>query len=246
MNRGAFRTGAALAMLAAIPGGVAAEIREASDCAPAIAADPERAREEAARWRQQGGGTPAELCEAAALEALGALVSAAAILTRLGENPNRALVPAVRAAILEDAARIWIEAGQPDPARAILAQLPRLTPDTPARDLLRARAAAAAGDWDASLAALDAVLRADPADGQVRALRAAALRRSGDPAAALAEAEVALAKAPDLPEARFEAGAAAAELGQVAAARAHWLALVAAHPDHALATLARRNLVSLP
>jgi tetratricopeptide (TPR) repeat protein len=218
---------AAAVMLAAcaLGSGAAAEIRDAAACAPAIAADPERAREEAARWRQQGGGTPAELCEAAALEALGALGSAAMILTRLGENPNRALMPTVRATILEDAARLWIEAGQPDPALAILDQLPRLSPDTAARDLLRARAAAAAGDWGASLAALDAVLRADPGAVQARALRAAA---------------------PDLPEARFEAGAAAAELGQAEAARAQWLALIEVHPDHALATLARRNLVSLP
>jgi thioredoxin-like negative regulator of GroEL len=241
------RVAAAVTLAAcALGSGAAAEIRDAAACAPAIAADPDRAREEAARWRQQGGGTPAELCEAAALEAIGALGSAAMILTRLGENPNRALVPAVRATILEDAARLWIEAGQPDPALAILDQLPRLGPDTAARDLLRARAAAAAGDWAASLAALDAVLREDPGAVQARALRAAALRRSGDPAAALAEAEAALAEAPDLPEARFEAGAAAAELGQAEAARAQWLALIAAHPDHALATLARRNLVSLP
>jgi tetratricopeptide (TPR) repeat protein len=242
MNR-VLATASVLAL--ALGSAAAAQIRDAASCAPAIAADPDRAREDAALWRQQGGGTPAELCEAAALQALGALGSAAAILTRIGENPNRALAPEVRATILEDAARLWLDAERPDLARAILDQLPRVTPDTAARLMLRARAEAAEADWPAALATLDAILAADPSDATARALRAAALRRSGDPEAAQAEAARALTASPDLAEALFEAGAAAAERGDAETAEAHWMRLIAVHPDHALAILARRNLVTL-
>ena len=105
-----------------------AEIRSADDCAAAIAADPDRAREEAAAWQRTGGGTAASLCEADALAATGAHGTAAALLTNLGQDPNRAIPADARAVILTDAATQWLAADRPDLARATLAAADGLTP----------------------------------------------------------------------------------------------------------------------
>ncbi len=239
------RAVAAFALAALLAAPAHAEIRSAEACAAAVAADPAAAREQASIWTRLGGGAEAEICEATALEAMGAQGSAALILTRLAEDRNRALAPELRLSVLEDAARLWLAAGRPDLALATLDNLDRLAPPPPARTMLRARAAAATGDWPAAVASLDALVAADPADARARALRAAALRQGGDPAAALLEAEAALALAPDLPEALFEAAAAEAEAGDPDAARAHWLRLIATHPDDPLATLARRNIAAM-
>ena len=111
--------------------------------------------------------------------------------------------------------------------------------------MLRARAAAAAGDWPAAQSALETALAAAPDDALAHALLAAALRNQGDPAAALAEAETARRLAPDLPEALFETAAALAETGDTAGAATVWLELIEKHPDSDLAALARANLQRL-
>jgi tetratricopeptide (TPR) repeat protein len=231
------------ALLAAAP--ASAEIATPEACKTAIAADPAAAREDASVWTRNGGGVPARLCEAAALEAMGATATAARLLTALATNPNRAMSPGLRAVTLVDGARLWLEAGAPDLATAALDQAARLAPDEREIAILRASIAAADGDWPAAIAALDARLATAPDDASARALRAAALRRSGDPVAAMAEADRALAIAPDLPEALFEAAAARAELGDETGAEALWLELIATHPDHSLTTPARRNLQAL-
>ncbi len=242
---------AALAVaLAAILGPAAAasvahaQIRSAEDCDAAILASPETAREDASLWTRLGGGTVAELCEAAALEAMGATASAARLLTELAQDRRRAHPADLRAAIYADAARLWLDAGRPDRARAALDNLDRIARATPDDLLLRARIAAAVADWPAALASLDALIAVAPGDARAHALRAAALRRSGDLGAARDAAEGALALAPTLPEALFEAAAAAAETGDVAAAETLWLELIEISPDHDLANLARRNLVT--
>lgn len=233
-----------LVALAAAAAPAAAEIRSAQDCRAAVAADAPAAREAASVWKRLGGGTEAELCEAEALEAMGAYGSAALILTRLGEDRRRALPLPLRVSVLQDAARLWLEAGRPDLARQGLANLARISAPTPAQLLLAARAEAGLGDWGASAATLSTLLEIAPGDAQAHALRAAALRRGGDPAAAAAEADQALALDPTLAEGLFEAAAAAAESGDQATARDYWLRLIRSQPDHPLATAARRNLAA--
>jgi tetratricopeptide (TPR) repeat protein len=232
-----------LALFAALP--AHAEIRSAEDCAAAVAADPAAAREDAALWQRTGGGVAARLCEAAALSALGANATAARLLTSLAENPNRAIGAALRSVIFTDAARQWLDAGEPGLAAAALDRADALAPATPDRQLLRARVAAAAGDWPAARDALGNVIAATPDDALAHALLAAALRNQGDAPAALTEAREAHRLAPDLPEALFELGAALAESGDAAGASAYWLELIAAHPDSHLAALARANLQRL-
>lgn len=224
----------------------AAEIRSAKECREAVAADAPSAREAASVWKRLGGGAGAELCEAEALEAMGAFGSAATILTRLGEDPKRALPLALRVSVLEDAARLWLADERPDLARQGLANLARVTQSTPSQLMLAARAEAGLGQWAASAATLARLIAAEPRNAEAHALRAAALRLGGDPAGARAEADRALALDPDLAPALFEAAAAAAEAGDRPQAEAIWTRLIQAHPDHPLARSARRNLAGVP
>jgi tetratricopeptide (TPR) repeat protein len=219
----------------------AREIRSAAECGPAVAADAAAAREAAAHWFRHGGGAEARLCEAAALEALGAHATAAALLTRLAENPNRVLPRRLRATILADAARLWLAAGHPETAQAALASSERLAPPDAEVLLTMARAAAALGAWPEARDALDRILAEAPDHALARSLRAATLRAAGETAAALAEARAALEASPGLAEARFEEAAALAELAQTEAAVAAFLDLAADAPDHDLAPLARSN-----
>jgi tetratricopeptide (TPR) repeat protein len=232
-----------LAALAPLP--AVAEIRSAEGCAAAVAADPAMAREEAALWARTGGGVAARLCEADALAALGAHGSAALLLTRVAESPNRAMPAPLRAVVFEDAAGQWLTAGRSDLAAEALDRADGITEPDARRLLLRARAAAAETDWPAAKAALDRAVAADPQDPLAHALLAAALRRLGDTEAAGAAADTALRLAPDLPEALFEAGAAAAETGDAAGARRLWLRLIAVDPDGGLADAARAGLQRL-
>ncbi len=229
-----------LVVLAATP--AAAEIRSVDDCTAAIAADPAQAREDAALWQRLGGGVPASLCEADALAATGAHGTAAALLTNLAENPNRAIPGDARAVILTDAAGQWLAADRADLAAAALASADRLAPPDPARLLLAARIAAANEDWTTTRRLLETVVAREPGNALARALLAAALRHLDDPAGALIEAKNALALAPDLPEAQFETAAALAETGDTRAAADLWLRLIRDHPDSALAEPARANL----
>lgn len=233
---------ALLAALLAPP--ATAEITNSDECRAALAADPAKAREDAALWERSGGGVPARLCSAAALAALGAHATAAQMLTAVSENPNRAMSTPLRAAVLADAADQWLAAGLPDLARKVLAQADGLTPPDAPRLVLAARAAAAEADWPAAETALRAALAEAPDDPLAHALLAAALRNQDKPSGA--EADRAASLAPDLPEALFEQGAARAGAGDAKGASAAWLALIERHPDTELAGLARLNLQRLP
>jgi len=232
-----------LLVLAPLP--AAAEIASPEACTAAVAADPAVAREEAALWARTGGGVPASLCEADALAALGAHGSAALLLTRIAESPNRAMPAELRAIVFGDAAGQWLAAGRPDLAVSAVDRADRITEPDAHRLVLRARAEAAEADWQGAQEALGRAVAADPQDPLAHALLAATLRHLGDPGAATAEADAALRLAPDMPEALFEAGAAAAETGDAARARRLWQRLIALDPDGGLADEARAGLQRL-
>jgi tetratricopeptide (TPR) repeat protein len=220
-------------------------IASAADCEAAIKSGPAQAREKAALWYRLGGGTEARLCEAAALEAMGADATAAQLLTGVAQNPNRAMDLNLRATTYEDAARLWLRLDRPDLARDALLSANRLTDPTAARFVDLARAQAGLEDWTAARDALDQALALDPDDAMAIALRAATLRHLGDTPGALAEARRALALSPDQPEALFEEAAALATTGDTGAAEAAWMRLITTHPDSDLAAPARRNLQRL-
>lgn len=196
-------------------------------------------------WQRTGGGTAASLCEAASLAASGAHGTAAALLTNVGQDPNRAIPADARAVILADAAAQWLAAARPDLARDSLAAADTLVAPHGDRLLLAARADAALGDWTAARTKLDTLVAREPSNALAHALLAATLRHQGDPAAALAQARQAHALSPDLPEAQFEVAAALAETGDTRGASSLWLRLIREHPDDDLAEAARANLQRL-
>jgi tetratricopeptide (TPR) repeat protein len=222
-----------------------AGIATVEECAQAIAADPARAREDAAAWSRSGGGVPARICEASALESMGATATAARLLTGLAENASRPMAPDLRATLFEDAARLWLDEDRPDISRQALDRADTFAPPGPVRLKLRARVAAAEGDWSAATRALDAAIAQDLSDADAYALRAASLRHDGNLGAALASARGALEIAPDDPAGLFEAGAARAEDGDAEGAAADWTRLITLHPDDDLAPVAARNLARL-
>lgn len=219
-----------------------AEIGSIEECGAAISADPESARENAAVWYHSGGGLPARLCEAAALEEMGAYATAARLLTGMAENPNRAMDTELRSTLFADGARLWLDAGQPDLALAAWTRSLDLTPDQPVDGVLAARIHAANGDWGQTVTVLTEHVTAHPGDATALALLAAAERRNGNPAEALKAADAAMEAAPYSPIAMFELGAAQAEMGMFDEATETWDRFVTLHPEHDLADAARRNI----
>lgn len=139
-------------LLGALP--LAAQIDDAQSCQSAIASDPALAREQAAAWRLRGGGTDAALCEAFALDALGASTAAAERLTRIGQDPGSGLAAAPRAEVLHRAGQLWAGLGQGQLAEVTLQAALGLRP-TPgiAQDLLEV--ALARGDGALAVAAAE-------------------------------------------------------------------------------------------
>jgi tetratricopeptide (TPR) repeat protein len=234
-----------LAILLLSPLPIRAEIASTAECEAAIASDPQLAREDAGQWSRSGGGVEARICEAAALEAMGATATAARLLSEVAANPGRSMPRDLRAILFEDAARLWAEAGQPGPARQALDRAVGLAQPGPDRLLRRARVSAALADWPAATRTLDALIAADPRDAEAFALRAASLRHEGRFTLAMESVRTALHLSPDLPQGLFEAGATAAEMGSRRLAESYWLELIGLHPDDPLAPLAERNLVRL-
>ncbi len=221
------------------------EITSAAECEAEIARAPSTAREKAALWYRLGGGVEARLCEASALEAMGADATAAQLLTQVAQNPNRVMDLDLRATTYEDAARLWQRVGRPDLARDALLSANRLTDPTAERWVSLARAQAGVENWPQARDALDKALALDPDDPISLALRAATRRHLDDTEGALADADKALEIAPDRPEALFEKGAALATMGDMPGAAAAWTRLIELHPDSDLAAPTRRNLQRL-
>lgn len=99
--------------------------------------------------------------------------------------------------------------------------------------LLRARRAAAAGDWNAAVVELRRAVAADPTSARARVDLGAALANSGDPAGARAEFEAALVREPGNATARFDLGVLLLGAGDAAGALPHLEAAVALRPGDA-------------
>jgi tetratricopeptide (TPR) repeat protein len=224
---------------------VMAQVSTYGACMDLVARDPARAEAEAEKWERLGdGGAAAGHCGAMALAAQGANRAAARKLADLAAQPASAPL-ATRAEMFEQAAGLWLDAGDVGLARAALDQGLILTPDAPSLLAARASAHAAAGEHRAAIADLDRALRAQPNDSGLLALRAAAWRNSGDIPAALRDARAAVAADPGSAVALFERGAAQAALGEPAKAREDWLDAIAAEPGSPAADQARLSLQAL-
>ncbi|NNU79396.1 hypothetical protein HMH01_02995 [Halovulum dunhuangense] len=209
-----------------------AQIDSEASCAAALSADPAAAREQAAAWRIAGGGTPARLCEAAALQALGANEAAARALTALGQDPNAGMAAAARAGVLAEAGALWWRLGADALARDTLSAAHRLTPEDGALALKLAEMELALGAPQAALPLLDAALDHDHAghdhggDAAALLLRAQARRLTGDLEGAASD----LAELPDSPAILLERGLLAQAGGTLHEAADHFFAVIRQAP----------------
>lgn len=216
-----------------------------AECMQRITEDPQRAREEAAQWLVLGGGAEARACEARALEALGARVTAAAILAEVAADWGNGLPAFSRAAMMRDAGRLWLAEGNFAVAEQALTQAIAIGLDDADTRVMRAEARGRQGLWSGAIDDLNTALAENADRPDLLSLRAAAHRKFGDPASALADADAALAILPTYPEAMFEKGAALAVAGRVPEALEVWFELIRLHPDSRMAELARRNIQQL-
>jgi tetratricopeptide (TPR) repeat protein len=211
--------------------------------------DPAAARHVAERWRERGGGHPADHCVAVVLIGLGQYRPAASRLEKLAQAMVHAPAP-LRSEVLGQAAQAWLLAG--DPARAYAADGAALAlrpadGDLTVADLLvdRAEAAGSAGWFDKALADLDRVLKADPARLDALIYRASAYRSLGRLDPALADIDKALNLAPDSVPALLERGNIRRLRGDIDGARQDWARVAMLAPGSAAETAAKANIEGL-
>ncbi len=213
---------------------------EADRCFALLREDPEGARAFAANWEAAGGGEGARHCGALALVELDEPSRAAALLEQLAHDSRADAAP--RSAVLAQAARAWLIAGDAPRAIGAVTAALALTPDD--ADLLLDHAAAlgVAGRHGESLGDLDRALALDPGRAEALVLRAAALRHLDRPEPARRDIERALALAPEHVEALLERGILRQLTGDTEGARMDWERAIELAPTSVTADLASQNL----
>lgn len=206
--------------------------------------DPQKGVERAIKWRDAGGGAPAEHCLATGLVGRGDVAEGAELLEELADSEPKALA-GMRSRLYDQAGRAWLRAGKDRRAWDVLSDGLRVDPDS--SDLLVDRAIVSAGlglTWEA-MDDLDRALKFAPDRADALVLRAAAWRRLGQPALAADDIERALAIAPQDSDALLERGNLYRAKGENAKARADWMAVVRRNPKGAAAEIARRNIEAM-
>ncbi|HHI89119.1 MAG TPA: hypothetical protein ENK01_04115 [Hellea balneolensis] len=148
--------------------------RKHQKCLQDIAKDPDTAYENAMIWQSQGGGRRARHCVAMALFALGHPGEAAFRLEKLAKAPDGG-TPAMRVDFYNEAAGMWLKAGEPHRAYdAATAGLELVKSDVGLR-IARAEAYGALGHWDYAETDMNSALAFHP--GNAAALRERAKAR---------------------------------------------------------------------
>ncbi len=212
------------------------------DCMRLARAKPADGLERAVAWEEHGGAGGARHCAAVALLGLGNFDGAAARLEELAWSLPVDSPDSVRVQLLSQAGQVWLDAGKPDKAHAVMSAAVDLAPRDPELRIDRAMALAAAQRYQDAILDLSAALIADPASIDALTLRASAYRLSGRRKAATADIDRALALAPDHPDALLERGILRQLAGDRTGASQDWLRLVNRHADTPAAAIARRNL----
>jgi tetratricopeptide (TPR) repeat protein len=213
-------------------------------CMALARSEPEAARETARRWRLDGGGHPADHCEAVALLGLGQEAEAARRLEALADR-MRASPPELRAAVLGHAGQAWLLAGEAARAHEVLSQALALRPDDLDLRTDRAAAAGALGRPADALSDLDRVLAQQPNRVDALTFRASARRAMRQLEPALADVERALALAPDAPDALLERGNIRRLAGDTEGARQDWQRVIRLAPGTEASAAAATNLARL-
>ena len=223
----------------------AADLKNDADsyerCMDTARKTPEDGFEMASVWKEHGGGLPAEHCAGVALMGLKQYALAGDQLETLGKEMVRE-APSLRAQVLDQAGEAWLEAGQPEKARADLTAAIGLDPKNTTLLVDRARAHAAAKDYKGAIEDLNHALAGGAARGEVLTYRAAAYRLSGNLAAARQDADDAVKAAPKSADAWLERANVRQLQKDDKGAHADWLKVLELAPDSPAADAARDNI----
>jgi tetratricopeptide (TPR) repeat protein len=187
-----------------LPAGVTSDIRY-EQCLARAARQPADAFEDALAWMALGGAEPARHCAAVALLYNGQPEAAALRLEQLALN-MRGFAPSMRAELVAQAGRAWLEGGNPSRAAAVLSAAIELTPDNAELWIDRAEAYAAAAKYWEAIDDLNRAIELDRRRADAYAFRAAAYRLVNSFDLALEDANRAISANPRLPEAWLERG----------------------------------------
>lgn len=179
--------------------------------------DPAAALEEAQTWRIEGGGWPAEICEAHAFIGLGDFQMAAAILEELAGEPRPGMVDAERVDFLTLAGETRARAGNVETALADYAAALEIDPYSVLTLTMRGRLHRNTENWGALERDAQRLIDLVPESAEGWYLRSLYHLNTGDLDAAGSDMEAARERAPerieilvlrgDINEARRQAGA---------------------------------------
>jgi tetratricopeptide (TPR) repeat protein len=200
--------------------------------------------EMASVWKEHGGGLPAEHCAGVALMGLKQFDLAGDQLETLGKEMVRE-APSLRAQVLSQAGEAWLQAGQPEKARADLTAAIGLDPRDPSLLVDRARTYAASKDYKGAKDDLNRALTGGAPRGEVLTYRAAANRLSGDLKAAREDADAAVKASPDSADAWLERANVRQLQKDDKGAHADWIKVLQLAPDSPAADAARDNIEAM-
>lgn len=221
-----------------------AQTMDYDTCIAQAQSNPVQGLTSAQNWRDTGGGgQAARHCRSIALAALGSFAEAAGVAEALAVETDD--LPA-KSDLLAQAGDFQLAASNPTAARALYDRALAAEPSSIEALDGRARAAAAARDFNTAITDLNRLLWLLPNDAEALSLRAAARRQTGDTTGALTDAEAAIAADPRSAVAYFERGAARAITGDRNGARADWQQAEALDPGGEIGQLAAVNRAKLP
>jgi tetratricopeptide (TPR) repeat protein len=213
-------------------------------CVALARANPKEALDKASAWKAQGGGFGADHCIAMAFFEMGEFRKAAIQFEELAERMMQ--MPAIhRAQTLDQAGQSWLDADNPERARADFDAAIALAGEDP--DLLIDRAEAFAQEkryWEA-LDDLNRTIEIAPKRADAYIYRGSAYRAVDSLDLALEDVEHGLKLAPDNVLGLLERGNLRRLKGDAAGAKQDWLRVTELAPNSRAAAAAKTNLARL-
>lgn len=213
-------------------------------CVDLARSDPKAALDRAHLWESEGGGFAAEHCIAMAYFMLKDYAGAAQRFETLA-SAMMGMPPMQRAQALDQAGQSWLDANEPERAKAAFDAALTLGGQEP--DLLIDRSEAYAAlkkYWDA-IDDLNSALERDPKRADALIYRATAYRYVDSLELAMEDIQRAIALVPNSPAAILERGNIRRLRGDIAGARADWLHVKELSPRTAEGKAAELNLEHL-
>ena len=209
-------------------------------CLKQAETDPRAALAEARAWRGSGG-LPARHCEAVALLHDGRALEAAGQFEAIAEAA-RERPAAIRAGLLAQAGRAWLELRDTARAEEVLTLAIELAPSDVELRIDRAETRVAAGELWPAMDDLNRAIDLAPRRADIYALRAAAYRYVDSLELAFDDATRAIKLAPGLPDGWLERGIIHRQRGNLAGARHDWREVLLLDADGPAGEVARANI----